>query len=29
MEKKTVSIQFLILRLIIQCALWSRKYSTQ
>jgi len=26
-RKKTASIQFLILRLIIRCALWSRKYS--
>jgi len=26
MKKKTASIQFLILRLIIQCALLSRKY---
>jgi len=25
-EKRTASIQFLILRLMIRCALWSRKY---
>jgi len=28
-EKKLVSIQFLILRLVIQCALWSWKYGSQ
>jgi len=27
-EKRTASIQFLTLRLVIRCALWSEKYGT-